>query len=155
MKRMLVLLLIVALFLPAMAYAEVDLTGMSYDELVALKGQIDLAIWASDEWQEVSVPVGVYTVGEDIPAGKWTIRAADASYITIKWGDELSDSGVDLDYGDLYEYEALYSPTYRNYDERSDRTEISYEIKDGQYVIIDNGTAVFTPYAGKQSLGFK
>lgn len=39
------------LFAVTSASAEVDLSGMTYAELVALKDQIDLAIWNSNEWQ--------------------------------------------------------------------------------------------------------
>ena len=33
--------------------ADIDLSGMSYEELVALKDRINLAMWESDEWEEV------------------------------------------------------------------------------------------------------
>ena len=155
MKKIMAVILTIALLLPAFAIADVDLTGMTYEQLVELKNQINLAIWASEEWQEVSVPSGVYIVGEDIPAGKWTLQAAEGIYASVKWGDTLAASGVDLDYGDLYEYEALYSPTYKYYEEGRDKTEVTYDMKDGQYVIVDDGMVVFTPYSGKPSLGFK
>lgn len=135
---------------------ELDLSGMNYDDLVALKNEINLALWSSDEWQEVSVPCGVYTIGEDIPAGKWIIKAADGVYASILWGDLLDESGVSLSWaGDIYEYETVYSPTYKRYDKGIDKTEVAYTLEDGQYFIVDDGTAVFTPYAGSADLGFK
>lgn len=51
----------------------IDWETMSYDEWVVLKDQLLLAMWASEEWQEVAVPQDVYPVGEDIPAGHWTL----------------------------------------------------------------------------------
>lgn len=153
MKKLICIM--IALLIPVAAFAEVDLSGMSYDELVALKDQISLAIWESEEWQEVEVPAGVYTVGEDIPAGQWTIKAANGISVTIEWGDELDESGVALSWdGKIMEYEYLQSETSRYY-EKGDKTEITWDIKDGQYILVDDGIAVFMPYAGKPSLGFK
>lgn len=153
MKKLICIM--IALMIPVAAFAEVDLSGMSYDELVQLKDQVSLAIWESEEWQEVEVPAGVYTVGEDIPAGKWTIKAADGISVTIEWGDLLDDSGVALSWdGKFMEYEYLRSENNKYY-EKGDKTQITWDIKDGQYILVDDGIAVFMPYAGKPSLGFK
>lgn len=132
-----------------------DLSGLSYTELVALKGQINLAMWNSQEWQEVEVPQGVWVVGEDIPAGKWTIKAANGVRATVYWGDTLDASGMSLSYSSrIYELETLYSVNNWSYD-RGDATEVTWDLKDGQYFIVESGIAVFTPYTGKPSLGFK
>ena len=142
--------------LACVASAEaINLSGMSYDELVALKEQINLAIWNSQEWQEVEVPQGVWVVGQDIPAGKWTIKAADGITAAVYWGDKLDESGVSLSYGsDVYETEYLYSVSYRNY-EKGDSTEVTWNLKNGDYFIVSSGIALFSPYSGKPSLGFK
>ena len=124
MKKLICIM--IALLIPVAAFAEVDLTGMSYDELVQLKDQVSLAIWESEEWQEVEVPAGVYTVGEDIPAGKWTIKAADGISVTIEWGDLLDDSGVALSWdGKFMEYEYLRSENNKYY-EKGDNTLASH-----------------------------
>lgn len=159
MKKLFAVLVALALCLPLSCLAEVDLSQMTFDELVALKDQINLAIWSSEEWQEVEVPAGIYEIGIDIPAGKWTIRAADGMSTTVKWGTDLEKSGVDIidftyNNNSIYEYELLQSPTYKYYD-KGDKTEVTWDLKDGQYFIVDDGVAVFTPYAGKPSLGFK
>ena len=77
MKRTIAMVIVFLLVLSDITFAEVDLSGMSYDELVILKDRIDKTIWDSQEWQEVTVPQGLYKIGEDIPAGKWTILASD------------------------------------------------------------------------------
>lgn len=63
MKKIFALLL--ALFLlPAFSLADIpDISGLSYDELVQLNNQINLAMWNSEEWQEVTVPPGTYQIG--------------------------------------------------------------------------------------------
>lgn len=75
MKKLLTVILILALLVPFSAFADLPpLDGLTYDELVELKDQINLAIWNSDNWQEVTVPAGIWKIGEDIPEGHWSIR---------------------------------------------------------------------------------
>lgn len=156
MKRFLAMVVVLATLIVTGAFAEgIDLSGMSYDELVALKDQIDLAIWSSEEWQEVEVPQGVWVIGEDIPAGKWCIKAADGLSATINWGDALDASGVDLSYeGEIWVMEVVYSENY-DYYSYGDATEVIWDMKEGNYFIVSDGIALFTPYAGKPGLGFK
>ncbi len=98
MKRILGLAVatILALIMTATTFADIDLSGMTYDELVALKDQINLAIWNSEEWQEVEVPQGVWEVGADIPAGKWEIRPLQGATTAIYTGTRLSETGTPL-----------------------------------------------------------
>lgn len=153
-----VCLLVLALVLVGcLAFAEVDLSGMSYDELVALKDQINLAIWNSQEWQEVTVPVGVWKVGEDIPAGHWTITVApdgptNWAYISI--GTALDQTGKAID---IMATEYYYSEGIKlaGSDAIPNLEQIDYELNDGAYVIVDYSDVIFVPYAGKPSLGFK
>lgn len=155
MKKILAFFLAFALVasIGAAAFAEVDLSGMSYDELVALKDQINLAIWNSAEWQEVTVPYGAWIVGEDIPAGKWTITAGDGCSFSFKIGTMLNSMGTELE-GDYY-YQWLTSKTYRRYDPADDVDQITVDLRNGQIVFFEEGSVVFTPYAGKPGLGFK
>ena len=169
MKKILCALLCCLLLIPACGLATVgdtaanagtpaaiDLTGMSFDELVALRDQIDMAIWGSQEWQEVTVPQGVYEVGKDIPEGHWTIKPVEGAYSYVKWGDKLDATGKDLDWsGDLYFSENVTSAKYDYFKAATDKEQIDIDAKAGQYIIIDSGKAVFTPYAGGTSLGFK
>ena len=152
-KRLLAGMMAGALLLGDAASADVDLSGMSYDELVALKDRINMAIWESGEWQEVTVPQGVWVVGEDIPAGKWTVLAPEGKYNYVKWGSNLDDSGTKLKTFDGNEM--IYSPSYKKFDPLEDRSQLDIELFDGMYFYVDDGTAIFTPYAGKPSLGFK
>ncbi len=153
-----VCLLVLALVLAgSFAFAEVDLSGMSYDELVALKDQINLAIWNSQEWQEVTVPVGVWKVGEDIPAGHWTLTVApdgNPPFGSVVIGTALNETGKDID---IMSSDYYYSESLRlaGADDYPGLDEMNYDFKDGDYVIINYSDVIFTPYAGKPSLGFK
>lgn len=155
MKRFFSLFLALMIF-PAWVTAEIDLSDMTYAELVALKDQINLAIWNSNEWQEVKVPQGVWLVGQDIPAGHWSISAV-GDYAGITIGTQLNETGKDIAAfaSDFYEYEKVTNPTYKYFEKDSDLTIIDFELKNGTYVLIEKGTVLFTPYAGKPSLGFK
>ena len=133
-----------------------DLSSLSYDELIALKDQINLAIWNSQEWQEVTVPQGVWKVGEDIPAGHWTIKT-NASHAWVRICTAIDSTGKEVD---VYNTEFLYSefissPYSWSFDADSDRTEIDFDLKSGYYVVIDSGSVIFSPFVGKPSLGFK
>lgn len=158
MKRIIALVLVLLSLVPAASgESTFDLSSMTYEELVALKEQINLAIWNSQEWQEVEVPQGVWVVGEDIPAGKWTIKAPDnvSTAAIVWWGNKLDDSGVALSWdGSLYVSECLYNPASFLYS-AGDATEVTWQLNEGEYIIVDDGIALFTPYAGKPSLGFK
>lgn len=155
--RILSLLFALMLSTAPFAHAETfDLSNLSYTELVALKDQINLAIWKSKEWQEVTVPQGVWLVGEDIPAGHWTIKTK-ANNANIVLCTALDDTGKNVDVwkSDFYHSEYISSPDYKYFDRNSDKAEIDLDLKAGTYVIIDMGSVIFTPYAGKPSLGFK
>lgn len=153
-----VCLLVLALVLVgSFAFAEVDLSGMSYDELVALKDQINLAIWNSQEWQEVTVPVGVWKVGEDIPAGHWELTVAPGgsstwSYITICTALDETGKAVDIIGTDYY-----YSQDIKlaGSDSYATMEQIDFDLKADAYVIVENADVIFKPYSGKPSLGFK
>lgn len=159
MKKLVALFLAIVLS-AGFALAEgIDLSGMSYDELVALKDKINLAMWSSQEWQEVTVPQGVWKVGEDIPAGHWTVKCIDEPncYRTeISWGEYLSESGYTISWKGRYDIlVSIKNPNYKRYEYDGSITEYSFTVQDGDYIVIDNAPAIFTPYQGKPSLGFK
>ena len=159
MKKLVSLFLAVVLALPALALADLpDLSGMSYDELVQLKDKINLAIWNSQEWQEVSVPPGIWEIGKDIPAGYWTVTP-DNQILSFWYGDKLNEAKTDVGRG--WDYNTGVAITLDG-KKRSDGTwkyndtqhQISIDMKEGMF-IKTNGTVIFTPYSGKPDLGFK
>lgn len=135
--------------------AQIDLTGMSYEELVALKDKINFAMWNSEEWQEVTVPQGVWVVGEDIPVGHWTISAADGAYAMVCACNKLDETQKSADYNVGCVIEHLMSKSNTSFNENSDVEFVDFELTDWKYIVVDYGSVVFTPYEGKQSLSFK
>lgn len=158
-RRIFAFLFVLMLSAVTFAHADnFDLSGLSFDELVALKDQINLAIWNSQEWQEVTVPQGVWKVGEDIPAGTWTVTCADSwRKSIISWGQYLRATGQDIDnvYGSRYDFRVVYNPNNKNYKVGEGETSYTFTVNVGEYIVIREAPAVFTPYAGKPSLGFK
>ena len=154
MKRIICILLLVCI--TSFASAEsIDISGLSYEELVALKEKINLAIWNSKEWQEVIVPQGIWKVGEDIPAGSWTVRCAAAFTAVIEFGPDLDETGNDIKYQTRRGRCTIESPEYRHYKEHVSIEEYSFTVYDGEYIQIVNCDVIFTPYSGKPDLGFK
>ena len=155
MRKLITIILAVALILPAAAMADLpDISGLSYDELVQLKNQINIAMWNSQEWQEVTVPPGVWEIGKDIPAGHWSIRLIEGAgpwYVIYAAG--ISEDGHDIDYDKQFIMECLCDPANEYFD-GSYKAETDFDMKDGWFVRL-NCTAVFTPYTGKPDLGFK
>ncbi len=73
MKR-LVCLVLALVCLGSFAIADsVDLSSMSYDDLITLQKSIVKEIMSRPEWKEVKVPAGTWKVGEDIPAGTYGV----------------------------------------------------------------------------------
>ncbi len=154
MKRFfaLALALMIALSVAPSCFAEYDLSGMTYNDLVALKDQINIAIWNSDQWQEVEVPQGVWLVGEDIPVGKWTILPKPFASTNIRIGNETKDGGTNVN---SKISQTIKDKDYQYFNADSDITSWTIELEDGQYLKVDSGSAIFTPYSGKPTLGFK
>ena len=154
MKKFTCILLLVALMgclvLPACA-EEIDLTALTWEELLELKSAITLEQLTRDEWEEVEVPQGVYKVGEDIPAGKWTITCKTGKYCDIEFGDKLAADGHSLSWSGIYDSALIFK------DAGSDgrQTEYTFEAKEGYYIVIEDSPATFTPYTGTRDLGFK
>ena len=159
MKKLLIVTLIAALILPALAVADLpDISGLSYNELVQLKDKINLAMWNSQEWQEVEVPTGIWEIGADIPAGHWTVTPKDC-IISFWYGDKLNDTKTDVGKGWDYNKGVAITLNGRVNKDGSwkypdDQHSVSIEMQEGMY-IKTNGPVIFTPYTGKPSLGFK
>lgn len=154
MKKLLsmVLALILAGFLVLTACAEsVDLSALTWEELLELKARITLEQLTRDEWQEVEVPQGVYVVGEDIPAGKWTVKCKKGNSCYFEYGEVLSDDGHSIKSEGTYDWVYLYKEA----GEDGKQTEYTFEAKEGSYIVIERSPVTFTPFTGKPDLGFK
>ena len=156
MKRAFAILLILALMtcIPACA-GQIDLSGLSFEELVALRDRCQKEMMLRSEWQQVEVPQGVWRVGVDIPAGTWTIKCTAGAYTFIEWGTALDESGHDIAYSRGRQDSALVKNPRGAITESGDRLEYTFTVKNGDYIVIKDSSATFYPYAGQPDLGFK
>lgn len=153
MKKLVALALALVLLCSTALAAEIDLSGMSLAELLELQQRVTMAMWETEEWQEVEVPAGVYEVGKDIPAGHWTITPIDGDTAMVSWGGKLNESGTDIDWMSSYAIEQITSPL-DSYSEYNKIESVSWDLKEGSFIIIGSSSVIFTPFAG-HNLGFK
>lgn len=138
---------------PAFAI-DIDLSGLSYDELVSLRERVNIKILDNENWDEVEVPQGVYQIWPHIPSGHYTIFPKDGLCTSIGVGTTLNSTQSGLDYTKHTEGFALYSKSYSAYQD-GDMTSGDIDLRSGMYIEISNGPAIFTPYNGKPVFEFK
>lgn len=91
MKRI-VCLLLAFVFLNSFAIADnVDLSGMSYNDLITLQKNLVKEIMSRPEWKEVKVPAGTWKVGEDIPAGTYGVSTKSVLVTMTVYKSESKD----------------------------------------------------------------
>lgn len=166
MKKVFALVLTICSLAPIFAYSDEyvftfeGLAELPFEELVKARNcaikQLDDLIMAHEDWQSVEVPQGVWVVGEDIPAGHWTIKCAD-SWARVRIGDALAKNGkqVSSSNSDFYYSEQLHHPEKYGFNEKVDMIQMDVILLDGMYVDVSYANVIFTPYIGKPSLGFK
>lgn len=158
MKKILCLVIAACMFFSVSMAENIDLSSLSLEELAALRDRCQMEMMKSDQWQEVTVPVGVWEVGKDIPAGHWSITSAlDTAW--MGWGgitycDKLDASGKKVD---IWESDIYYSTSVRNPESEAsvEATTVDIDVAEGTYIIIEFSPMIFTPYTGKPDLGFK
>jgi hypothetical protein len=145
MKKILIVLLVIALTVPLASLADSKYDGMTLTELNEESLAILKAMWATDEWESVRVPAGVYQVGVEIPAGEWTIKPYE-SYFAIRIGSKLDETKTDVDWDFLDVYEFVSDDVYSN-----GWTAVFLE---GKYVVLEDAVYFQKPTKGT-GFGFK
>ena len=79
-------ILIVLLMICAVAFAEINLSSLSVDELIKLKTSIEKELIDRGAVKSANVPAGEYIIGTDIPAGSYSITTKQIM-ATIVFGD--------------------------------------------------------------------
>ena len=131
MKRVVsVLLVLFLLFSCSVGLAEINLSEMSYDELIALQKELVLEVMSRPEWKEVEVPAGQYTIGVDIPAGWYSMKPKKTwDSVYLRWYPN-----PDNDYWDYVRTDDI----------------ARFELKEGMRIYLEQ-TTIFAP---ARSLGF-
>ncbi len=146
MKRkslIIIIVLLMGLFLVRLSLAaNYDLSGFSYEDLISLQSQISKEIMSRPEFKKVIVPPGSYKVGNEIPAGKWTITATEGM-CEVYWGKSLDEYGVEVPYDDRID----------DLDDWGSNSSVTWNLTDGTYIVINRNAVTFSP-AAAVTLGF-
>lgn len=137
MKKLLAIILLLVCMTASVAAAEslkLDFSSIPYEALINLHQQITKEIMSRPEWKEVTVPSGVWKVGEDIPAGKYAIKTTSSLVTITIWSKEPGDYSGFVDMKMISTTDGIGK----------------IELKDG-WTIENTSSIIFTP---PQSLGF-
>lgn len=142
MRKLLAALLLIVIMIFSSTYAAttfgIDLAGLSFDELLALRDQIMNELVTRAEWDNVLIPAGTYEIGVDIPEGKWTISAEPNGYFIVKIGNGINETYTDFS-GDLIDYKLLTGKNSVFYDSSS-TTSVTWNFSKGHFFISDGPT---------------
>ena len=89
------------------------------------------------------MPIGVYQIVRDIPAGRWTIWLLEGNYTLVEIAKDVTENGLNLDC-DEYRGTVIVSGSYPYY-ENGNATRVTWDLKEGFYLSIDVASVVFTP----------
>lgn len=140
MKRKLLAISLAMSMLPAIASADFDLSAMAYDELLSLQQQVALEIDHRPEHECIALPMGLWEVGVDIPAGSYLIACDGDAFCQAICGTVVDASGNAMSYLDKGNVgEMLESgETWR------------VRLTDGMFVYVAYHSATLTPFSGIQ-----
>ena len=152
MKKLLCVLLALLILSPVSVHADENrFASCSLDELYQIRKELNSEIMSRYSWEEVTVPVGFYVIGEDIPAGHWTISYSPGTYAHIEYFKETDETGKMVrDLFVNYYNETLCDPE-NEMATIAKIQEIDLELKEGYYFIVTYDPVIFKPYTGRPS----
>lgn len=152
MKKLLCVLLALLILFPVAAAADENRFAFcSLDELYQIRKELNSEIMSRYSWEEVTVPAGFYVVGEDIPAGHWTISFSPGTYAQIEYFKETDETGKQVRNALVnYYYQMLCDPE-NEMSSVSKIQEIDLELKEGYYFVVHYYPVIFKPYTGRPS----
>jgi hypothetical protein len=151
MKKAIALVLILILAAMPVLAEQIDLSGLSFDELRQLQTRISHELTTRPEWKSVTVPAGFYQVGVDIPAATWTITCGKSmfNYVHVRCGKKTNASKTDVDMP--WEFSKMICQPGTG--DGTNLESLTVSFYDGDYVNIEYGEAIFsTPE--RTDLGF-
>lgn len=137
MKKLITLLLILALLLPAAALADLpDISGLSADELIELNHRIQLRLFSEQLVNGVLINPGQYVVGEDLPAGSYRAEAI------------LPSNTFTIGLACVYNPDDLFSETSGSITGEGYTSIGKIIMEEGQIFIVDTYSIMLYPYTG-------
>jgi hypothetical protein len=98
-----------------------------------------------EQFDSVSVPIGVWEVGVDIPEGTWILTSTNGSFVSITYGSTLEENGNSMNEFDR-------GNTGQNIDDDQSWKVVA---RKGNYFEIKYDNVTFTSDTGSIGLGFK
>jgi len=131
MRKLITLILILAMFLPAIALADLpDISGLSTDELIELNHLIQMKLFSEKLNDGIRIPQGTYIIGEDIPAGSYRVLIeGDSGSYQLYRGNTLILNGIVGTYFNLNEVGRII-------------------LSDGNVLQLNQCVFIFYPYTG-------
>ena len=132
MKRLIAIILIMALAVPAFALSETNTTD------------------------SIQLFPGVWTIGKDIPEGDWIIEPVSVHprwhYVTVTYCNRLDESKTRADNlnSEIFSFITLTFETFQM--ENMYPTSINIHCEEGRYIIVEDGIVVFKPYIEKETV---
>ena len=152
MKKLLAIILAVTMLLPTVALSDLpDLSSLSLEELHELRKTVCAEILSRSQWESVTVPPGFYVIGEDIPAGHWTIKYKDP-YAAVLYFTKADATGKNPDYfngGAVYQ--ANIGAPGNDLESLYNLKETDIDLIAGCYLTIEFGSVIFEPFTGRTS----
>ena len=142
MKKFVVVLIFIFLAVSALSVsAQYDLSELSYSDLQNLVALAQKEMMTRSEFQEVTVPPGLYKVGVEIPAGKWTLilPPSDKSYASasVNIGDKLDEGQNSISLWDSNSYDYIYL--------KQESPNFTVTLLEGYYVEVEDNVIFSTP----------
>lgn len=130
------------------------LSYLPLSSLIELKEKVNAAILENDELKEVTVPEGTWIVGKDIPAGHWSLRAANSlSVFNVSAFDHADEAGKGPQNVSFYWSQIICGSDYASLTDYDFSTMADITLKEGWYFKTE-GSVIFTPYIGHPDFGF-
>lgn len=131
MKKFFSLLLAFFLMLSSASASTLDFSSFSDDELILIRDTVLAEIQKRGLIKSANVPVGSYVVGEDFPAGVYSVKAHSYASIIEVYASQSADRSI------------FRESCYEN-----DLGIGKLELKENQILVIQVGGAVFSEYVG-------
>ena len=140
MKKMLTMILILALILivPALAESDFDFAGYSYDELIGIKEKLDAELQTRPEAGERILQSGQYVVGKDIVQGVY-----DLGFVAAEEDDTYTNWYI-YDTKQMYDYDVSrlwLGDMPRDEGTVKQGSSVKVELFDGDYFVVYRSAA--------------
>ena len=143
MKKLIVLIIALVLLLSsAAAESNNPLADYSLDELLFMRRTLDKVLFNHPDVKSVTVPEGIYKIGEDIPAGDYDIIAVSGEMSSIVYFEHLDPLGYTYKEGEPFQWEIVSNMP------DNDVKSYHFHFDEGNYVRVSLAPAIFTTYTG-------